>query len=382
MTSFPIPLATAVSTGLRPLSRGDRFSAPIQLFGAGDTVDVFFWGGGPEPEEPDGYADVDSSIWLDYLSTEPGTLTITGDPCSVEIGTGDDVTSFAALAIGDPSVGLGVATVIGAATPTKIRVRPLDNTVETVSLTFAFVNLVPDLVLQVLSDLQQAPGTFRVTVTNGVPGEPVTFASSPATIPGGTLDENGALISFAIFIDDARAAGVSTLTASSTDRDDATADFNVIREPLTDPLAQPADADPTEVAPVDGVRKWVLQDPAPGGEQYVFEINPDSATSPWPSKTFTSDVSTAPDGQHLTWEGARKPVVWQFKGTLLTQSQYEALEAFQALNRRVYLIDNRNRAWVVSIESFDPEPKKVIDNPWAHTYTVRAIIYKGPVTPV
>lgn len=388
-TTWVIPAPVVAATGVRPVTPGDRFEEPLQIFGNSGTAVMEFWGAGPEDDEvwvrP--YADwvdsrSDETVWLNYLPAESGHLTIEStDWLYVEIGTGT-AEDFAIEVFGDPSSApLTVLTAMGS--PVIIRVRPGDYTSmeETFSLTWAFVNLVPDLVLTVLSDLEQAPGTFRVTVTNGIPGNAVTFTSAPATIPSGTLDDNGALISFPIFITDARTAGVKTLTAASTGRDNASASFTVVKAPVTNPLTQPSDSTPVAVAPVDGVRKWVLQDPAPAGEQYVFEINPDSATSPWPENVFTSDVTTAPDGQHLTWEGARKAVSWSFKGTILTQTQHDAFVRFQALNRRVYLIDNRNRAWVVSIESFDAEPKKVNDNPWAHTYTVSAIIYKGPVTP-
>lgn len=388
MTTFVLGAPLLGLSADRPVTlSGDPYDVPILLLGASGSFDVAGWGAGPEPDDPD---TADSSavqpfgatVWVDYFPTEAGVLTFTPAAADVivEIGTGADVESWTSMVAGTGAT--AVVSVVGAGSPVRIRLT-LASLLETYSFTWSFVNLVPDLVLHILSDLQQAPGTFRVTVTNGVPGEAVTFTDSHSdTIIGGTLDENGSLISFAIGISAALTAATYTLTASSTDRDPATANFVVVNAPLSDPTGQPTDADAVTAGLVGGVQKWVFQDPAPAGETYVFEISPDSATSPFGQNAFTTDVTTAPDGQFLIWEGARKSVAWSFKGTLLTQTQYEAFQRFAALNRRVYLIDNRNRAWVVSVEFFDPTPKKVNQNPWAHTYAVDVIIYKGPLTPV
>lgn len=380
MTTFVLgPPLVGVSAD-RPITPGDDYSAPFTIIGTSGSFDVAGWGLGVEPTEPD-FQPYGQSFWLDFMPPEPGTLAITatlGTGYTLEAGAGADLESWTVSDTGTDTV----STVVGAGSPVRVRIT-FPSALEAGSFSWTFTDLVPDLVLNVLSDLVQAPGTFRVTVTNGVPGEDVTFTDSEGdTIVGGTLDENGALISFAIGISSALDAGTYTLTASSTDRDDATADFVVVNAPFDDPLGQPADADAVEVDLVDGVRKWVLQDPAPGGEQYIFEINPDSATSPFGANVFTTDTVTAPDGQFLVWEGARRSVDWSFKGTLLTQSQYTAFQRFAALNRRVYLIDHRNRAWVISVEFFDPSPRKVNQNPWAHDYTMNVAIYKGPLTPV
>jgi hypothetical protein len=75
----------------------------------------------------------------------------------------------------------------------------------------------------------------------------------------------------------------------------------------------------------------------------------------------------------------QRAVDWEFAGYLDTEADLEALNAWLALNKRFYLIDHRQRNWVVTFVSFDPQPKRVFATPYAHTYTVKALIYEGPV---
>lgn len=126
-------------------------------------------------------------------------------------------------------------------------------------------------------------------------------------------------------------------------------------------------------------RKWTLHDPVTGGETYVLEIGPFSMTSPHPAKTLTTESTTARDGQALTWEGARRAPLWRLRGTLISRAQREAMERFQALNRRVWIIDHLARAWVVSIETFEPVPRRSTNFPHLHDWQMGLVIYAGPV---
>lgn len=384
MTAFAVDAPRVTVTGDRPTTRGDRFESPLAIMGTSGAFTINPQDAGPEDLENDvrPYSLVaDETVWIDYLHGNTGVLSLvqTAGPDSiVEGGSGLSVDSFTPFQGGSPPSNIGV----GAFMPTKIRIRPaLPGTAAPMTFTWSFVDTVPDLVVVALSKLQQAPGTFRVTVTNGVPNATVTFTDSNFdVIDDATLDENGTLISHALAITTPVNAGTYVLTAASAGRDPATTNFVIVNDPLSDPTGQPIDADPVLVAPVGGVQKWVYQDPAPGGlDQYVFAINPLTATSPWPANIFTSDVTTAPDGQFLTWEGATRSVDWSFKGTFLTQDQHDNMVAFSLLQRRFYLIDNRNRAWVVSIENIDLAPRKTPGYPWAHDYTVNAVIYSGPI---
>lgn len=392
VSTFPLGSPVTACAGSRPTGLGDSYDNPIQIIGTVTspstvTFDQTFLGdqeGEPGVIEYGTYSN--ESAWFDFLPPDQtGTLEITStDDLTVEIGYGATIGEWEPSASGNTLNG-PISLLAAASAPVRIRVRPAEPyTVDGTSRSFTWsLNEVqPELVATVLSHLQRAPGTFRVSVANGAPGATVSFASEAMTIPGAVLDDTGSLISFAVSIPSALAAGTYALVVSSPGRADTTVYYTVVLEPYSSPVAQPDDSDPVPVAPVAGVRRWVLQDPAPLGEEYIFEINPNSATSPHPENVFVTEATTAPDGQVLTWEGARRAVQWQFRGVLTTQTQHDAFQRFADLNRRVWLIDNRNRAWVVSIENFDAVARNVPENPWVHDYTVTAIIYKGPVTPV
>jgi hypothetical protein len=395
VSSFPLGAPVLAASGSRPTGLGDGYDNPMQIIGTLTspgvvTFDQTFLGYQEDepyvvPYDDADLGQADESAWFDFLPPDQtNTLTISStDDLYVELGYGATMADWEPAASGYTVAG-PVSLLVAPSSPVRIRVRPsgaylVDGAQR--SFTWSLDELEPELIVTVLSPLQRAPGTFRVSIANGLPGATVSFASEALTIPGAELDDTGSLLSFSVSIPSALDAGTYALVVSSPGRTDTTAYYTVVLEPYTSPVAQPDDAAPVPVAPVDGVRRWVLQDPAPSGEEYVFEINPDAATSPHPENVFTTEATTAPDGQLLTWEGAQRAVSWQFRGVLTTQTQHDAFVRFRDLNRRVWLIDNRNRAWVVSIENFDAVPRNG-QNPWVHDYTVSAIIYKGPVTPV
>jgi hypothetical protein len=123
----------------------------------------------------------------------------------------------------------------------------------------------------------------------------------------------------------------------------------------------------------------VLQDPNPTGlDQFLFPINPDRMSSPYAPKMVDPAFTTARNGQAHIWEGGVRAHAWQFSGYLETAAFYSALLDYADLNARFYLIDHHNRAWTVTFTQVDFQPKRVIGKPWAHIYTVEALIFAGP----
>lgn len=231
------------------------------------------------------------------------------------------------------------------------------------------------LLLAVQSPVANTPGWLRVSVSNGPP-----LATADFWIDGGAvayttdLDENGQAVGSSVPLP-ALAAGshvlsVATPTASTT------ATFEVTNEPLVYPTPVAADSGPIPVAQT-GVVRWVLQDLVESTD-FIFPINPSKMSAPHAARVFTTEHSTAPDGQSLTFEGAPVGVDWTIEGTCLTQGFHDALDGFLALPRRVYLIDHLSRAWVVSLESINWSRLAAAYNDWAHTYVIKAIIYSGP----
>ena len=66
----------------------------------------------------------------------------------------------------------------------------------------------------------------------------------------------------------------------------------------------------------------------------------------------------------------------EFTGFCETQAEYEQLVFWSELRPRFWLIDHRNRAWLVTFEHFDATHRIVPSMPWAHDYTVKALVFK------
>jgi hypothetical protein len=140
------------------------------------------------------------------------------------------------------------------------------------------------------------------------------------------------------------------------------------------PLPTAPAADSTVTMP-GGVHRWILQDPTGVIDEYEFTYNPSRMSSPHGARAFVVDTTTAPNGQLHIYEALPRAIEWDFSGFLDTEADLLALEVFASLRRKFFLIDHRDRAWVVMFTAFDPQPKRVAATPYAHDYTVKALIY-------
>jgi hypothetical protein len=259
-----------------------------------------------------------------------------------------------------------------------VRVHPATSTyTDSGTVTWAGSVRVPPLLVQVLADVLTTPAWLKVTVSNGTPLDPVEFRiDGGATIFSAVLDDNGQIVGISIPLP-SLSAGTHTITAA-TPTLSGTVSFAVTNPPVAYPVGLAADSPPVLVAQT-GVVRWVLQDPTSGGQSFVFPISPSKMFPPHAARVFTSEHSTAPDGQPLTFEGAPVGVDWAIEGTCRTQGFHDTLETFLAMPRRVYLIDHLSRAWTVTLESIAWTRLAEAYNDWAYTYQLKAIIYAGPV---
>jgi hypothetical protein len=233
----------------------------------------------------------------------------------------------------------------------------------------------------------QTPSSVRATITGGPEATTVdfflnaTFRPTSPPLASEITDSTGQVIDVSIPLA-AIPAGTHQIQAYVGLELLAATSFQVQLDPPDRPTTPVADLPPLEVVQT-GVRKFVLQDPAPSGEEYVFPANPSEMDSPHVPMEVSASKTLAPNGQAIIWQGAPRAHEWTFSGYTTSQDFYEALERFRALRHRFYLMDHRNRAWVVSFTAIDWTPRRNIEHPqWSFDYKVSAVIYKGPVTPV
>lgn len=251
---------------------------------------------------------------------------------------------------------------------------------------------VQDHVLFILDDeLDQAPTSVVAVLQGGFPVATVSFyidvigtpvyvtttnsegdlgpTSIPVSIPNGT---NGGHTLYAVINDpiagDITASAIFTIARGANDNP-------------TDPAADTAPVEIPEALTANGVYRWVLQDLMPGGlGSLVFPTNPVSS-DPWPFKrALTAEHTTARTGRFHIFEPDLEVHDFSFSGISSTSGFIDSLRDYGELNRRIYLIDHRNRAWTVVINGTDFVARKRTNfngvlNDWVHDYTVRTTIY-------
>jgi hypothetical protein len=268
----------------------------------------------------------------------------------------------------------------------------------------------PELPIQSMSfkildpDLPRAPTAMTVTISGAWSAGPVDLWVDLES--GGpdwtvTADGDGLVNAVSIPIPDTTTAGTHTMIAKSTSTtpgDPArydSADFTLQYGPLVPYMIGP-DTDPVEVPGAlnaDSSRNWVLQDLMPGGlGSYIFPRNPRTLATPVTYRDLTFRHTTALVGQHHIFEARDQTTELVFTGIVLTQAEQQALENYFNLDRRIYLIDEENRAWTIALArvevnhrlrtrySTPGQPDTYSD--WVAEYTATATVYGTSRTPV
>lgn len=235
------------------------------------------------------------------------------------------------------------------------------------------------LVMDVItSSITVAPGTVSVAVINAQPNEDIAFTLVGISAPTQTIraDSTGVISNGTLIIPINVEKGTVTVKATGQSTGlFGTDTFQVLTDaPIS--VTQSPDAAPTLISQT-GVIRWVFQDKQTGGlGSYVVPINPTSMTSAQaPPKPLTVDLTTAPNGRPIFYQGSRRPYEWRFTGTCRTEAFFNALNDYYGLKRRFYTIDHFNRAWVTTWEELNLTTVRDVNNPYAHTYEVKALIY-------
>jgi hypothetical protein len=224
-------------------------------------------------------------------------------------------------------------------------------------------------------EVQETPGGLGVDIYNGRPSDTVTFSvlgpTAVADFQTARLDTFGVREDLMVRLPALNAGDYFLRVEGETSGSEDTP-FTV----LEDALSQVDTIKVDDTAPLrDPAQHWRLFDLRDHAVNYTFVRNPSSWTNVYPPNDFTHDKTTAPDGQPLTWQAASRPWRMEFSGWLDTQAEYEDLLFWSQLRRRLWLIDHRNRAWLITIEQFDAQAQVKPNLPWAHQYTVKTLVF-------
>jgi hypothetical protein len=235
------------------------------------------------------------------------------------------------------------------------------------------------IILDILDDtLNRAPTSVTVTVDSAVDDSTLTFAIDGTDVATLEADSNGSLGPSSIPVASTYGAGQHTLSVTDGDTS-AEAPFWLERDAPTSPRVVGPDAAPVAIPGAEG--RYVLQDLMPGGlGSYVLPISPARWDGALIERTATATRTTSVHGPHRISGGTPSLLEWTLAGYCPDQAMHAQLEAFGDLNRRLWLIDHRGRAWKVAITDLRLTPRKrQLDghdfNDWAHDYEMQVVVF-------
>jgi len=211
-------------------------------------------------------------------------------------------------------------------------------------------------------DQRRSPTTLTVALSGAIPDDMVSF-----TVNGGTprlvqADWSGNIPLVNIDVPSSVGVGSHTVEASSGTGvylrvAESPFTIELVPEPQFFPAPDEVVVDVPAAAQPTG-RKWVFQDLMPGGlGSWVLPRNPSQSGLPVVRRVLEPVHTTARTGVHHIFESRTDVTEWQFGGLVCTQEEQQQLEAFAALNRRFYIIDHLNRAWVATISNLETVPR-------------------------
>lgn len=114
------------------------------------------------------------------------------------------------------------------------------------------------------------------------------------------------------------------------------------------------------------------------GEEYTVPINPDSMSSPFKDRQFTTSYGSRAGGNRLRTKERPAPAKeWEFGGVIRTQAHHDALDAWAKKPGHVNIHDHLGRAFQVVFTDFQatdrpPTPQ----TPWRQRYTMTALVLR------
>jgi hypothetical protein len=120
--------------------------------------------------------------------------------------------------------------------------------------------------------------------------------------------------------------------------------------------------------------QWTLTDFSSGApEVLTFEWNPNKFDPPGRSANITADLTTAPNGTTILFQGRDKVRKSTFEGAVGSQTFYQDLDTWKDKWYPLQLVDDQGNTWTILIEEWKWTRVKR-RNPWRFDYTAQVIV--------
>lgn len=240
------------------------------------------------------------------------------------------------------------------------------------------------LTLTLLQTSTTSPGTLQASVGNGTPGGTVSFFldGQVTAFFTATLDDEGTQRYLYLPIK-GLLVGTHTVRVSADALPppagtQANKDFTVSTSKDT---AVVVPVTGTEPPIVDAPNRWVFQaydfsDPM-SVDTYILPVNPSRMARSFGNAPIIDEPTTVSTGKIVSWEGAPKPPVWSFEGSVLTKVDYREMVRWGLTKQRFYITDHFGHRYLVKSVDFEVTRVRDLLRPFNHTYRMTVNVLQG-----
>lgn len=120
--------------------------------------------------------------------------------------------------------------------------------------------------------------------------------------------------------------------------------------------------------------QWTLTDNSTGiPEVLTFDWNPNKFDPPGRSSNITSDLTTAPNGQTIFFQGRDKMRTATFEGAVGDAVFYAELDEWKNKHYPLELTDDQGNTWTILIQEWKWTRVKR-RNPWRYDYSAQVVV--------
>ncbi len=116
--------------------------------------------------------------------------------------------------------------------------------------------------------------------------------------------------------------------------------------------------------------KWKIEDNSTGSlVTWTFAINPNEATLPSKKANFTTNVTVAPNGQRLRFQGQDAAPVITFSGAILAEAEFTIMDLWSSKRYPLTLTDDNGESWDIVITEWTFNRLNRHSYPWRIDYS-------------
>jgi len=120
--------------------------------------------------------------------------------------------------------------------------------------------------------------------------------------------------------------------------------------------------------------QWTLTDDSTGSPVVLtFDWNPSEFDPPGRASNIVADVTSAPNGQSILFQGRDKVRTLTFKGAVGTQSFFASLDLWKDKFYPLTLTDDQGSTWTVMFQDWKWTKIKR-RNRWRYDYTAKMFV--------